>query len=69
MTSRWEEKSEPVVTSHFALLTVFAAGISVAFALLMRDDPKEQLRFGLWAFVCFLGSAFLLGWLMYPFPS
>jgi len=57
------------VTSHFMMLTIFAALVSIAFALLMRQDPKEQLRFGILAFVCFLGSAFLIGWLMFPFPS
>jgi len=57
------------VTSHFLILAIFALLVSTAFALLMRQDPKEQLRFGVLAFVCFLGSAFLIGWLMYPFPS
>jgi hypothetical protein len=57
------------VTSHFLILTVFAAFVSTAFALLSPKEPKEQLKFGLFAFVCFLGSAFLIGWLMYPFPS
>jgi hypothetical protein len=51
------------------MLTVFAAMVSVAFALLMRHEPKEQLKFGILAFVSFLGAAFLIGWLMYPFPS
>jgi hypothetical protein len=51
------------------MLTIFAALVSTAFALLMRQDPKEQLRFGILAFACFLGSAFLIGWLMFPFPA
>ncbi len=57
------------MTSHFLILTIFALLVSTAFALLMRQDPKEQMRFGILAFVSFLGSAFLIGWLMYPFPS
>ncbi len=61
--------SEEVLTSHFLMMTVFALFVSTAFALLMRKEPKEQLRFGILAFVSFLGSAFLIGWLMYPFPS
>jgi hypothetical protein len=56
------------VTSHFLILTIFAAFVSGGFALLMRQDPKEQVKFGIFAFFCFLGSAFLIGWLMYPFP-
>jgi hypothetical protein len=56
------------LTSHFLILAIFAAFVSAGFALLMRQDPKEQLKFGILAFFCFLGSAFLIGWLMYPFP-
>jgi hypothetical protein len=57
------------VTSHFFVLIVFAALVSVAFALLMRDEPRKQVRFGIIVFVCFIASAFVLGWLMFPFPS
>ncbi len=57
------------MTSHFLMLTIFALFVSTAFALLMREEPRDQVRFGVLAFVCFLGSAFLIGWLMYPFPS
>lgn len=55
--------------SHFLILCIFAFAVSIGFALLMREEPKEQLRFAIFAFVCFVGSAFLIGWLMYPFPS
>ncbi|MGH9336144.1 MAG: hypothetical protein ACRD21_20605 [Vicinamibacteria bacterium] len=57
------------MSSHFLILTLFAILVSTAFALLMRQDPREQLKFGILTFLCFQGSAFLLGWLMYPFPS
>ncbi len=57
------------MTSHFLILGIFAFLISIAFALLMRDTRKEQVRFAVFSFVCFVGSAFVIGWLMYPFPS
>ena len=57
------------MASHFLILTVFALLVSVAFSLLMRNTREEQIRFAVFSFVCFLGSAFLIGWLMYPFPS
>lgn len=57
------------MTSHFLILTVFAFFVSIAFSLLMRNEKEEQIRFGIYAFLCFVGSAFLIGWLMYPFPS
>ena len=57
------------MASHFLILSIFAFLISIAFALLMRDTRKEQVRFAIFSFVCFVGSAFVIGWLMYPFPS
>ena len=57
------------MVSHFLILSIFAFLISIAFALLMRDTRPEQIRFAIFSFACFVGSAFVIGWLMYPFPS
>ena len=57
------------MTSHFMVLAIFAGLVSTAFALLMRDEPRSQLRFGVFVFFCFIASAFILGWIMFPFPS
>ncbi len=57
------------MTSHFLILTVFAALVSLSFALLMREGAGSQVKFGLVVFSCFIASAFILGWFMYPFPS
>ncbi|HLE20189.1 MAG TPA: hypothetical protein VJB88_03615 [Vicinamibacteria bacterium] len=57
------------MTSHFLILTVFAALASGAFAMLMREGRAAQVRFGVFVFLCFVVSAFVLGWLMLPFPS
>jgi hypothetical protein len=54
--------------SHFVLLALFAFFVSLVFALLARDDPREQLRLGGLLFAGFIGAALALGWLMYPFP-
>ncbi len=56
------------MTSHFLLLVLFSVLVSIVFAVLQRDTPREQLRFGLLLFVGFLAGAFVLGWLMYPLP-
>jgi hypothetical protein len=56
------------VTSHFLLLALFALYVSLIFAVLMRDEPREQIRFGGMLFGGFLGVAFVLGWLMFPLP-
>jgi hypothetical protein len=57
-----------MMASHFLLLVVFAFFVSLVFAVLAKDDPREQIRFGGLMFAGFLASALLLGWLMYPFP-
>jgi galactitol-specific phosphotransferase system IIC component len=57
-----------MMTSHLGLLLVFALFVSVIFAVLMRDEPKEQLRFGLRLLAGFVGAAIVLAWLMYPLP-
>jgi hypothetical protein len=56
------------MTSHFGLLVVFALFVSVIFAALMRDNPQEQLRFGVRLLAGFLGAALALSWLLYPLP-
>ena len=54
--------------SHLVLLAVFAFFVSLVFAVIAKDDPREQVRFGGMMFAAFLASAVVLGWLMYPFP-
>ena len=56
------------MSSHALLLAVFAFFVSLVFALLSKDDPREQLRFGSTLFGGFLLAALVLGWLMFPFP-
>jgi hypothetical protein len=56
------------MTTHLGLLVLFAMFVSVIFAVLMRDDPQQQLRFGLRLLGGFVGAAIALAWLMYPLP-
>ena len=56
------------MTSHLALLAVFALLVSAVFAALMRDEPREQIRTGGLMFGGFLGVAIVLSWLLYPLP-
>jgi hypothetical protein len=56
------------VTSHFLLMVVFAFLVALVFAFLMKDEPREQLRFGAAVFGGFILCALVLGWLMYPLP-
>lgn len=56
------------MTSHFTLLVLFAVCVSTVFAVLQRDDPRDQLRLGLLLLAAFVVGAWALGWLMLPFP-
>lgn len=56
------------MSSHTLLLVVFAFFVSLVFAVLSKDALAEQVRFGGLLFAAFVGSAIVLGWLMYPFP-
>lgn len=56
------------MTSHLLLMALFAALVSIVFATLLRDAPREQLALGARMFGGFLAVALVLGWLMYPFP-
>jgi hypothetical protein len=54
--------------SHFLLLVIFAFLVSLVFAVLSKDDLREQVRFGAKLFAGFVATALVLGWLMFPFP-
>ena len=54
--------------SHFSALTMFAFCVSIVFSLTSKESPRERLQYGVTVFFTFLGVAFALGWVMYPFP-
>jgi heme/copper-type cytochrome/quinol oxidase subunit 4 len=56
------------MTSHFLLMALYAFFVSVVFAVLLRDQPREQLKTGAMMFGGFIAAAFVLGWMMFPLP-
>ena len=54
--------------SHLLLLVLFAFFVSLVFAVLTKDDVREQVRFGGMLFGGFIVTAVVFGWLMYPVP-
>ena len=51
--------------SHFTALLLVAIFASTVFGITMRDTPKRMVRYGLYCFTLFVGSAILLSWVMY----
>jgi len=56
------------MNDHFLLMTVFAFFVSLVFAVIAKDDVREQLRLGGMMLGGFLLAAIVLGWLLYPLP-
>ena len=54
--------------SHFLLMMTFAFFVSLVFAVIAKDETREQLKFGGMMFGGFVVSAIALSWLMFPFP-
>jgi hypothetical protein len=49
-------------------MLLFAFFVSLVFAVIAKDDVRDQARLGGLMFGGFLLAAVALGWLMYPFP-
>jgi multidrug transporter EmrE-like cation transporter len=56
------------MTSHFWLMVLYALFVSVVFAVLMKDDRREQIKTAAMMLGAFIAVAYVLGWLMFPFP-
>jgi hypothetical protein len=54
--------------SHVLLRVLFAFFVSLVFAVIAKDDVRDQARLGGVMFGGFMVAAVVLGWLMYPFP-
>jgi hypothetical protein len=56
------------MTSHFGLMALFAFFVSLVFAVIAKDAPAEQFRFGATLFGGFVGAGLVLGWVMLLLP-
>jgi hypothetical protein len=54
--------------SHLLLMALFAFFVSLVFAVIAKDDVREQVQFGGLMFAGFMLVGLAVSWLMYPFP-
>lgn len=54
-----------MVMTHFTAVLLFSLFTSVIFAITLREEVREQVRYGLFCFVCFVAGTFIAGWLLY----
>ena len=57
-----------MMQSHFFSMLLFAGFVSLIFAVLIKDEPANQLKLGGILFVSFVATAVVLGWIFFPFP-
>jgi hypothetical protein len=51
--------------SHFTAVLLFALFASTVFGITQRETPQHMLRYGLYCFALFVGSAIVLSWVMF----
>ena len=51
--------------THFSAALLFAVFASVVFGITQRNTARDQVRYGLYCFVMFLGGVFIAGWVMW----
>ena len=50
--------------SHFSAAVVFALFASIVFGITQRNSTTEQVRYGVYCFVMYVGGVFIAGWVM-----
>ena len=51
--------------TYFPAVLLFALFASTVFGITQRETPRSMIRYGIYCFVLFVGSAIALSWLMY----
>lgn len=51
--------------SHFNAAVLFAVFASTVFGITQRNNVRDQVRYGLYCFVMFVGGVLVAGWLMW----
>ncbi|MGA7343386.1 MAG: hypothetical protein WBE72_09970 [Terracidiphilus sp.] len=51
--------------SHFTAVLLFALFASTVFGITQRETPRRMVRYGIYCFVLFAGSAIVLSWVMF----
>jgi hypothetical protein len=54
-----------MVLSHFNAALLFSIFASVVFGITVRDNSRDQVRYGLYCFAMFMGGLLVAGWVMW----
>jgi hypothetical protein len=53
------------MTTHLGVMILFAACVSIVFGVLLRDQPRDEIRLGARIFLSLVFGAYALGWIMF----
>ena len=56
------------MTSHFLLMVIFSALVSLVFTFLTQYGTRERIRYFFFLTGAYVLISVVAGWLMYPFP-
>ena len=51
--------------SHFNAALLFSIFASIVFGITVKDNTREQVRYGLYCFAMFMGGLIVAGWVMW----
>ena len=51
--------------SHFSAALLFSVFASIVFGITQRNTTRDQIRYGLYCFVMFVGGVIVAGWAMW----
>jgi CHASE2 domain-containing sensor protein len=51
--------------SHLSAVLLVALFASTVFGITQRETPRQMVRYGIYCFVLFAGSAIVLSWVMF----
>jgi CHASE2 domain-containing sensor protein len=51
--------------SHFTAVLLFALFASTVFGITQRETTRKMVRYGIYCFALFAGSAVVLSWVMF----
>jgi hypothetical protein len=51
--------------SHFNAALLFSIFASVVFGITVKDNTREQVRYGIYCFAMFMGGLIVAGWVMW----
>ena len=57
-----------LLRNHIVLMFLYAVATGIYFALLWKEDRKEQIKFFLLIFCSLFFGGIVLAWVMFPFP-